>query len=86
MNINLQDILNTLKSLKARDVAYPAVFIIFIIIIIVSFNSSVRFLSANINKAFGGDTALESTLLKLDFDGYNVIAKKLGIQKLEIKI
>jgi len=68
----------SLAETKPRDLIYPGVVLLFVIIVLVLFSLSTKFITNNINKAFSGDAGGESRTLNMD--NYILVAKKLGIE------
>lgn len=69
-----------IKKIKFKKVVYPVIFTAFIIAVIIFFIYSVKFLADAVDKAFVLDAnSAESRMIKLDLDGFNLAARKLGI-------
>ena len=76
----MNNLLNKLKVIKAKQVIYPTIVCVFVAIVAIFFALSAKFLSTNINKAFITDKESEgSELVRLDLPNYFLIAKKLGL-------
>ncbi len=70
--------MNKLLSPKA---IYPAITVVFLIIVGVTFFYIARFFSRSINEAFQIDqTAVESSLTKVDITKYKAIAPRLNLE------
>ncbi|MBI5742523.1 MAG: hypothetical protein HZA25_01635 [Candidatus Niyogibacteria bacterium] len=85
MHIDLPGLLAKIKKIKPRELAYPLAMVVFGAVIIFTLVSAARFLSLNINKAFG---TAETTMAPLTIDktNYELVAKKLGIIKRPIPL
>lgn len=69
-------------KLKFKKIIYPLISGIIAIIIIIVFIYSVKFLAEAIDRVFAQDTEfLESHLIRLDMEKFNLVAKKLGINQ-----
>lgn len=67
-------------KLKFKKIIYPLISGIIVILIIIVFIYSVKFLAEAIDRVFATDTeSLESHLIRLDMEKFNLVAKKLGI-------
>ena len=77
MKTNYNKIIISLEGMKARDLVYPAVVLIFIVAVAIAFSYTAQFISENINKAFLIESPQES--LKLDTAAYKVTAQKLNL-------
>lgn len=71
------NIIQTLKSMKARDFTYPGIFVVFLIIVSIVFYNAATFISQNINKVFSSQE--EATVQGLDLEQYKIVAGKLNI-------
>lgn len=77
MNIHDMHIIESLKKIKAKDLVYSGIMVLFIIIVIILFFMSTRFISQNINKVFSNEGG--ESVQALDLAHYTLVAKKLGI-------
>lgn len=68
-----------IKNVKLKQMAYPVILGVFILITVFLFVSVAKFLSRNINKSFVTETEIQSELTKLDVPAFYRVAKKLGI-------
>jgi hypothetical protein len=69
-----------IKNIKLKKIIYPALFVVFIIIVAVIFIQTIGFLADSIDKAFTLDPQIaESHLVKLDLGNFNAVTKKLSI-------
>jgi hypothetical protein len=80
MNINFAELTAKIKKIKPRELAYPLAMVVFGAVVMFTLVSAARFLSLNINKAFGV-TETTTAPLTIDKTNYELIAKKLGIVK-----
>lgn len=73
-------IFGSFKKFQFKKAIYPFIFVVFIIIILMFFVITIKFLYRNINKALTPDERLtESQLIKVDLDNFYFVSKKLGI-------
>ncbi|MBI5798920.1 MAG: LytR C-terminal domain-containing protein [Candidatus Yonathbacteria bacterium] len=73
----IKNISVVISEVKPRDLIYPGIFLLFVIIVGISFSLATEFISKNINNAFSGDTASDAG--SLNMTNYTLVAKKLGI-------
>lgn len=69
-----------IKQIKLKDVAYPASSILGIVIFVLIFGLTVKFLFDSINQVFAPG-AEEEGLVRFDIGGFNKISDKLGIKQ-----
>lgn len=75
------NILSSFKKLQFKKVIYPSIFVVFIVIALMFFAITIKFLYRNINKALTPDEqSIESQLIKVDLDNFYFVSKKLGIE------
>lgn len=74
----LQKIHVAISGIKPKDLVYPGITLLFIIIVGVLFSFATQFITKNINEAFSGDIGTESS--SLNMANYTIVAKKLGIE------
>lgn len=74
----LNNIVYNLRNLQFKKVVYPLILGVFIALAAVVFVISIQFLYSAVNKALVIDAQfLESQLIKVDFDNFNYVMKKL---------
>ncbi|MBI5077791.1 MAG: LytR C-terminal domain-containing protein [Candidatus Yonathbacteria bacterium] len=73
----IQNLRIKVSEIKPRNLVYPGIISLFIIVTGVLFSFSTQFIAKNINTAFSGDTSSESSALNMT--NYTLVAKKLGI-------
>lgn len=74
---------------KKAKFIYPSTLILFLIIVFVVFFFAVKFLYKNVNKIFILDQkSVDAQLIKIDFDNFNYVMKKLerGPESQKIKL
>lgn len=76
MTPSIKNLRDTISKINPRDLFYPGIVLLFIIIVGVLFSLSTKFIATNINSAFSGDTGAESS--SLNMTNYSIVAKKLG--------
>lgn len=75
------NIFDSFKKLQFKKAIYPFVFVVFIIIVLMFFVITIKFLYRNINKALTpNERLIESQLIKVDLDNFYFVSKKLGIE------
>lgn len=74
----LQNLHVAISRIKPKDLVYPGIALLFVIIVGVLFSFATQFIAKNINDAFSGDTSAESS--SLNMANYTIVAKKLGIE------
>lgn len=75
-----KEIFSKLKKIRLKQIIYPSIITVFLVVVIILLISSIKFLSQNINKIFSPDTDISSSqLLKVDLDRFYFVAKRLGI-------
>lgn len=72
-----KDIQEKALTLKPRDLVYPGIILVIIIIICILFYSATQFITKNINDAFSSGNGGSSS--SLNMENYALVAKKLGI-------
>lgn len=76
MTPSIKNLRDSISKLNGRDLVYPGIVLLFIIIVGILFSLSAKFIATNINSAFSGDTGAESS--SLNMTNYAIVAKKLG--------
>lgn len=76
MTPSINNLRDTISKINPRDLFYPGIVLLFIIIVGILFSLSTKFIATNINSAFSGDTGAESS--SLNMTNYTIVAKKLG--------
>lgn len=69
-----------IKQIKLKDVAYPAMSILGIIVFVIIFGLTVKFLFDSTNQVFAPG-AEEDGLVRFDIDGFDKISDKLRIKQ-----
>jgi hypothetical protein len=70
---------NVFKNLPLVKMIYPAITLVFAVIILIMFAKNLIFLSAHINKVFSGnDASLKSGITRFDAANYELIRKRFG--------
>ncbi|HTW97112.1 MAG TPA: LytR C-terminal domain-containing protein [Candidatus Methylomirabilis sp.] len=68
-----------MKKLRLDKLVYPAITIIFILIVAFLFAKTIMFLTGNVNKVFSDNTAaLTSEIPRLDLSDYELIRQRFG--------
>jgi hypothetical protein len=68
------------KRIRLQQLIYPGVLLIFAIILLSLFAKASMFLSKHVNKPFAiAELNIESALLRINLEQYDLITKKLGI-------
>lgn len=73
--------LNKLKKIKIKNIVYPAISAAFLIVALWLFISFSSFLIKSVDKVFSAPEQgeIESRLIKINLEDFDVVAKKLGI-------
>lgn len=71
-------IIDMLKTIRGKDLVYPGIFFVFLVIVGIVFYSATHFISQNISNIFSTQGATNTKGLELE--RYQLIAKKLNIQ------
>lgn len=80
MRFAFKGIIGKARRVKVKQVIYPAILGVYLLLILFVFVSATRFLSKNVNKSFQfGAEEAASELLRIDIPQLYRIAKKLGI-------
>lgn len=74
-----EKIKKTFSNLRWQDMMYPLISLFFLIVLIVIFFMTVRFLYTHIDSALSLDTGEEPSLLRIDMENLAVVAHKLSI-------
>jgi len=77
MSSLIKNIQGALSGIRAKDLTYPTIFLLFIVIVGMIFYFATQFISKNINAIFSGDIGSESS--SLNMANYTLITKKLGL-------
>lgn len=73
----IKNLRNSISGVKPRDLVYPGIIFLFIILVVILFFLVTQFIAKNINNAFSGDVSGESS--SLNMTNYTLVTKKLGI-------
>lgn len=73
----INSIRDTLKNIKPKDVVYPGILFVYIVLVAVVFFFATQFISKSINNVFYSTDAGDTEALNLE--PYKLVAKKLGI-------
>lgn len=76
MSPSIKNLRDTISKISPRDLIYPGIILLFIIIVGILFSLVAQFIAKNINNAFSSDTGAESSALNMA--NYTLTAKKLG--------
>ena len=73
--------MSALKNLKFKKIIYPVIFGVFFIGVILIFIYSAKFLVSSIDKSLSLDIQYASSrIIKIDFEKFYKVAKKMGIE------
>lgn len=73
------DKISTLKGKSWLWITYPVLSVVFTGLILFTVAETAFFLSTEVEKTFVGQAVLERNLLRLNIDGYNEIAGRIGL-------
>lgn len=76
MSPSIKNLRDTITKINPRDLVYPGIILLFIILVGILFSLATQFIAKNINNAFSSDTGAESSALNMA--NYTLVAKKLG--------
>lgn len=76
MSLSIKNLRDTISKINPRDLVYPGIILIFIVIVGVLFFLATQFIAKNVNNAFSSDIGGESSALNMA--NYTLTAKKLG--------
>jgi len=72
-----ENLLTKILNTKPRDLIYPGILLLTVLIVGILFSSASKFISKNINNVFSGDIGVEQN--SLNMNNYLLVVKKLGI-------